>query len=151
MISKIYSGRFASRTLILLISLVTLSKLPHFLVYSSCLTKWLWQILLVVFPFFLLHQKYSCVHLSFPFQRESRGSDLILAVNMVPNEFKPGDGRMGTYHLPLQRLNHELLQLLTFGTSYKEFKVEIRTEALCAPQKTGRTAFKTDYIQDNIL
>lgn len=70
---------------------------------------------------------------------------------MVPNEFKPGDGRMGTYHLPLQRLNHELLQLLTFGTSYKEFKVEIRTEALCAPQKTGRTAFKIDYIQDNIL
>ena len=43
-------------------------------------------------------------------------------------------------HLPLQGLNHVLLQLLTFNTPWTEFRVESRSEALCAQgAKTGRT------------
>lgn len=73
MISKICSGSFASWILILHISLVTLNKITSaFWSTFSCLTKWLWQIPLVVLPFFLLHQIYCFVHLSSPFQRGSK-------------------------------------------------------------------------------
>ena len=41
--------------------------------------------------------------------------------------------------LPLQGLNHEWLQLLTFNTLWKEFRVESRNETLWALGKTGRT------------
>ena len=34
--------------------------------------------------------------------------------------------QIGTCHLPLQESNHEPLQLLTFNTPWKEFRVEIR-------------------------
>ena len=46
---------------------------------------------------------------------------------------------IGTCRLPLQGLNHEWLQLLTFNTLWKEFRVESRNETLCALGKTGRT------------
>ena len=45
---------------------------------------------------------------------------------------------MGTCHLPLQGLDHALLQLLTLSTPWKEFRVESRNEALCAQGKTGQ-------------
>ena len=38
---------------------------------------------------------------------------------------------MGTCHLPLQRLNYMLLQLLIFNTLWKAFRVESRNEVLC--------------------
>ena len=38
----------------------------------------------------------------------------------------------GTCHLPLPRMNHEPLQLLTLNTPWKELRVEIRSEARCA-------------------
>ena len=42
---------------------------------------------------------------------------------------------MGTRHghlpSPLQGLNHVLLQLRTFNTCWKEFRVESRNEAVC--------------------
>ena len=43
--------------------------------------------------------------------------------------------QIGTCHLPLQGLNYEPLQLLTFNTLQKEFRVEIRNEAFCALEK----------------
>lgn len=90
MVSKICSGSFASWILILHISLVTLNKITSaFLSTFSCLTKWLWQIPLLVLSFFLLHYIHCFVHLSRPFQRESKESDPILALAMVPNLFKP--------------------------------------------------------------
>ena len=51
---------------------------------------------------------------------------------------------MGTCHLPLPRLNHVLLQLLTFNTPWKELRVESRNKALCAlgKQGTGRTGLQ---------
>ena len=52
-----------------------------------------------------------------------------------------------TCHLPLQGLNHVLLQLLTFNTPWKEFRVEIRNEALCALGKTGRTGLQIDIFR----
>ena len=56
---------------------------------------------------------------------------------------------MGTCHLPLQWLNHVLLQLLTFNTPSKEFRVESRNEALCALGKTGRTGLQmVRYFQE---
>ena len=39
---------------------------------------------------------------------------------------------MGACHLTLQRLNHELLQLLTFNIPWKEFRMEKKNEALYA-------------------
>ena len=51
---------------------------------------------------------------------------------------------MGTCRLPLPRLNHMLLQLLTFNTPWKELRVESRYKALCAlgKQGTGRTGLQ---------
>ena len=60
--------------------------------------------------------------------------------------------QIGTYHGHLPLLNHELLQLLTFNTSWKEFRVENRNEALCALGKTGRTGLQIiRYFQELIL
>ena len=42
-------------------------------------------------------------------------------------------------HLPLQGLNHMLLQLLIFNTPWR---VESRNEALCAQGKTGKTGLQ---------
>lgn len=53
----------------------------------------------------------------------------------------------GTSRLPLQRSNCELLQLLTFNTPWKEFRVEIRTEALCVLGKTSRTSPQIDIFR----
>ena len=53
----------------------------------------------------------------------------------------------GTCHLPLQRSNYELLQLLTFNTPWKEFRVEIRNEALCVLGKTSRTGPQIDIFR----
>ena len=50
-------------------------------------------------------------------------------------------------HLPLQGLNQALLQLLTFNTPWREFRVESRNEALCALGKTGRTGFQIDIFR----
>ena len=47
--------------------------------------------------------------------------------------------QVGTCHLPLQGLNHRPLQLLTFKAPWKEFRVEISNNALCALGKTART------------
>ena len=59
---------------------------------------------------------------------------------------------IGTCHLPLQGLNQVLLQLLTFRTPWKEFRVENRNEALCALGKTGRTGLQIiRYFQELIL
>ena len=55
--------------------------------------------------------------------------------------------QIGTCHLPLQGLNHVLLQLLTFNTLWKEYRVESRNEALCALGKTGRTGLQTDIFR----
>ena len=51
---------------------------------------------------------------------------------------------MVTCHLPLQGLNHVLLQLLIFNTPLKKFRVENRNEALCPLGKTGRTGLQID-------
>ena len=60
--------------------------------------------------------------------------------------------KIGTCHLPLQGLNHKLLWLLTFNTSWKEFRVEIRNEALCALGKPSRTGLQiVRYYQEKIL
>ena len=60
--------------------------------------------------------------------------------------------KIGTCHLPLQGLHHEQLQLLTFNTRWKEFRVEIRKEALCPLGKTGRTGLQIiRYFQEKIL
>lgn len=57
-----------------------------------------------------------------------------------------------TCHLPQQELNHELLQLLTFNTASKEYRVEIRNETLCALGKAGRTGLRlVRYFQEIIL
>ena len=45
----------------------------------------------------------------------------------------------GTCHVPLQRPNHELLQLATFNTLRRELRVELRNGVLCALGKIGRT------------
>ena len=47
--------------------------------------------------------------------------------------------KTSTCRLPLQGLSHWPVQSLTFNTRCKEFKEEIRREALCALGKTGRT------------
>ena len=46
------------------------------------------------------------------------------------------------HHLPLQGLNHEPLQLLTFNTPWKALRVEIRREALCALGKLAEWVFR---------
>ena len=53
------------------------------------------------------------------------------------------------WHLPSisVRLNHEPLQLLTFNIPWKEFRVAIRNEALCALGKTGRTGLQIDIFR----
>ena len=52
-------------------------------------------------------------------------------------------------HLPLQGLNHMLLQLLIFNTP---LRVESRNEALCAQGKTGKTGLQiVRYFQELIL
>ena len=57
----------------------------------------------------------------------------------------------GTCHLPLQGLNHKLQQLLTFNIPWK-FRLEIRNDALCALEKTGRTGLQTvGWFQKLIL
>ena len=61
---------------------------------------------------------------------------------------------MGTHHLPLQGLNHESLQWLTFNILWKELRVESRNEALCTLGKTGRTGlqiviFRSWYYEPN--
>ena len=52
---------------------------------------------------------------------------------------------MGTCHLPLQGLNHVLLQLLIFNTLWREFRVE-KWGTLCSG-KTGRTGLKIDIFR----
>ena len=54
---------------------------------------------------------------------------------------------MGACHLALQRLNHELLQLLTFNTPWKEFRVENKKQALCSLGGIFRTGLKTDIFR----
>ena len=48
-----------------------------------------------------------------------------------------------TCHLFLQEWSHSPLQLLTMNTPWKEFRMEIRNEALGALAKTGRTGLQT--------
>ena len=48
---------------------------------------------------------------------------------------------MSACHLPLQGLNHVLLQLLTSNTPLKVFREEIRNEAL-SPRKLAGQVFK---------
>ena len=52
-----------------------------------------------------------------------------------------------TFHLPLQGLNHVLLELLIFNTLWKELRVESRNDALCALGKTGRTSLQVDIFR----
>ena len=55
-------------------------------------------------------------------------------------------------HLPLEEVTHKLLPLLAFNTSWKEFRVETRSEAFCVLGKTGRTDLQTvRYFQRKIL
>ena len=61
-------------------------------------------------------------------------------------------GHLPSTYLPLWGLNHVLLQLLTFNTPWKEFRVESRNEALCAQGKAGRTGLQmVRYFQEPIL
>ena len=61
-------------------------------------------------------------------------------------------GHLPSTYLPLWGLNHVLLQLLTFNTPWKEFRVEDRNEALCAQGKAGRTGLQmVRYFQEPIL
>ena len=61
-------------------------------------------------------------------------------------------GHLPSTYLPLWGLNHVLLQLLTFNTPWKEFRVENRNEALCAQGKAGRTGLQmVRYFQEPIL
>ena len=53
----------------------------------------------------------------------------------------------GTCHLPLQRLNQERLELLSFTTLWKEFRVEIKNKAFYTLGKTGRTGFQIDIFK----
>ena len=55
---------------------------------------------------------------------------------------------VGTCHLPLRGLNQVLLQLLTFNTLWKEFRVERRNEALCAWGKTIRAGLQIDMFRN---
>ena len=55
---------------------------------------------------------------------------------------------VGTCHLPLRGLNQVLLQLLTFNTLWKEFRMERRNEALCAWGKTIRAGLQIDMFRN---
>ena len=56
------------------------------------------------------------------------------------------------HHLPLQGWSHKPLQSLTLNMPWKEFRVEIRNEALCALGKTGTTGLQiVRYFQEKIL
>ena len=57
--------------------------------------------------------------------------------------------QVGICHLPLQGLNHELLQPLTFNTPWKESRGEVRNEALCILGETGRSSDR--YCQEKML
>ena len=60
--------------------------------------------------------------------------------------------QIGTCHLPLHGLSQMALQVLTFNTPWKEFRVEIRNEALGALRKTGGTGLqRVRYFQELIL
>ena len=60
--------------------------------------------------------------------------------------------QIGTWHLPLQGSNYEPLQLLNFNTPWKEFRVKMRNEALCALEKTGRPGLQiVRYFWEKIL
>ena len=50
-------------------------------------------------------------------------------------------------NLTLQGLNQGTLQQLTCNTPWKEFRMEIRNEALCALGKTGITGLKIDTFR----
>lgn len=52
---------------------------------------------------------------------------------------RPCQLKIGTCHLPLQGLNHEVLKLLNFNTPQKEFRVELRNKALCLIGKSCKT------------
>ena len=55
---------------------------------------------------------------------------------------------VGRCHLPLQGLGRVLLQLLTFNTPWKEFRVKSRNEAVCAPGKlVGQVFQQLDIIR----
>ena len=55
---------------------------------------------------------------------------------------------VGTCHLPLQGLNQVVLQLLTFNTLWKEFRVESGNEALSARGKTVRAGLQIDMFRN---
>lgn len=50
---------------------------------------------------------------------------------------------MGTCRRPLQGLNHVLRQPLTFNTCCREFRVDTRNEALCAPKNWQNRSSET--------
>ena len=79
----------------------------------------------------------SLIHVPFTLLLWETGRDLGLMT--LPLTFLSGSLckyklslAMSTCDLPLQGLNHVLLQLLSFNNPWKEFRVEIRSEALCA-------------------
>ena len=51
---------------------------------------------------------------------------------------------IGPCHLPLQGLSQVLLQLLTFNTPWKEFRVESGNAVLCAQGKSGGAGLQID-------
>ena len=53
-----------------------------------------------------------------------------------------GQLQTGMSHLPLYGLSHELLQLPTFSTPWKELRVESRSKALCALEKLAGQVFR---------
>ena len=58
--------------------------------------------------------------------------------------------QIDTFHLPLWGLNHVLLQLRTSNTSWKEFRVDSRNEALCALENC-RTGLHLDILWAQFL
>ena len=55
---------------------------------------------------------------------------------------EPCELEIGTCHLPLHGLNDEPLQLLTLNSPFKELRVEIRRQALCALGKLAKQVFR---------
>lgn len=54
--------------------------------------------------------------------------------------------------LPLNRLNHKLLQPVNFNTPWREFRGKIRNEALCVLGKNNRIGLQiVRYIQEKVL
>ena len=60
---------------------------------------------------------------------------------------RPCQLKISTCYLPLWGLNLEPLLLLTFGTPWKEFRVEIRNEASVLWEKSGRTGLQIDTFR----